>query len=632
LDKFTNYRVSGAMSALLDHSEDIYRGAFYIIDNAGQCPSGVNESDFQHSTIEAHLRRHTYYQLTDKGNIRVDVETMHAFIRGLYSYEQLSDAVTKSAHGCQSSEDLADSFFHLGTDKLSPQTLVSYGYEKSTFREEDLPKYAPPSLPKRSGVNAQHQHIRRSFWVIIQDIEATKAQRDHAAYKYRDRVSRFNALAALIRDFSLKYSSRKGTLKSCTSEQLCKTFLDTWKSQKNGGATNASSPWASSSKDWKPSYLESIEQSCAKLTLGESLRSYNPDQAVSLSTDLVREAKDSMIADPKRAVGEAAADGIELDVDVIEVYDDKLSSRAGRVDDIADGLQRVRSLTSAPTATVKPVSTSPLGRSTRATLEAARRMRSDAQRAATCSDSLDEVSEALSSLSGSDSETSRATLIDHKRKRVISDTYSRGKRQNAMNDPPSMTATRTPPIDGQDRTDVASWVAHRLGSDVAGDKPVNAYNSCGAQPPLLHRPRETTCHRQISERPVLTALNLSKLESELKDIYRKMSNASLQLLDGVGDVGEETMPLDTDPPSSTSELHIRCWGDEWPRIRAKLKHSKLFSVPDVAMSLNSAYLFDKILRRPVQKIQVTLDPEADFASGSIGDGKIELLSESLECD
>jgi hypothetical protein len=87
LDKFTNYRVSGAMSALLDHSEDIYRGAFYIIDNAGQCPSGVNESDSQHSTIEAHLRRHTYYQLTDKGNIRVDVETMHAFIRGLYSYE-----------------------------------------------------------------------------------------------------------------------------------------------------------------------------------------------------------------------------------------------------------------------------------------------------------------------------------------------------------------------------------------------------------------------------------------------------------------------------------------------------------------------------------------------------------------
>jgi hypothetical protein len=611
------------MSALLDHSGDLYRGAFYIIDNAGQCSPGVNESDFQHTTIEAHLQRHTYYQLTDKGKMRVDVDMMHDAIRGLYFYEQFSDAVTKSAYGCQSSEDHADSSFHLGTDKLPPQTLASYGYQKSTFREEDLPKFAPPSLPKRSGVSVQHQHIQRSFWVIIQDIEATKTHRDHAAYKYRDGASRLDALAALIRDFSLNYLSRKGILKPCTSKQLCKTFLDTWKSQKNGGAANVSSPWASGSKGWKPSYLELIEQSCAKLTLGESLRSYNPDQAVSLSTDLVQEAKDIMIAEPNRAVGEAAADGIELDVDVIEAYDGEVNSRAGRVDEIADDLQKVRSLSAAPSATVKPVSTSPLGESTRAIRQAARTARSDAQIAATCSDSLDEVSDALSSLSSSYIETSCSTLIDHKRKRVTNDTHSRGKRQNAMKDAPSMTTTRTLPINGQDRADVASWVAHRLGSDVAGDKPINAHNFRGAHPPAFHQPLETAYHRQNPERPVLTALNLSKLESELKDIYRKMSNASLQLLDGVGDVGEETMPLDRDPPSSTLELHVRCWGDEWPRARAKLKYSKLFSVPDVAMSLNSAYLFDKILSRPVQKIQVTLGPEADFALGSVGDGKME---------
>jgi hypothetical protein len=114
------------------------------------------------------------------------------------------------------------------------------------------------------------------------------------------------------------------------------------------GVANVSSPWTSGSKGWRPSYLGSIEPICAKLTLGESLRSYNPDQAVSLSTDLVQEAQDIMIADPNHAVGEAAADGIELDVDVIGVHDGKVNSRAGLVNEIAGGLQRVRSLSAAP--------------------------------------------------------------------------------------------------------------------------------------------------------------------------------------------------------------------------------------------------------------------------------------------
>jgi hypothetical protein len=141
---------------------------------------------------------------------------------------------------------------------------------------------------------------------------------------------------------------------------------------------------------------------------------------VSLSTDLIQEVKDVANAHHDRTVGEA--DSVEFDGDVIAVYDGKVNSRTGRVDGIADDLQRVRSVSAAAAAIMKPVPTSPLEKSARATREAARTARSDAQRATTCSDILDEASDSLSSLSSSYTETSRSTLVDHKRKRVINDT------------------------------------------------------------------------------------------------------------------------------------------------------------------------------------------------------------------
>jgi hypothetical protein len=612
------------MSALVDHCGDIYRGAFSIIDNTGQCPSDVNRTDFQHSAIKAHLLRHTYYHDVLEKKTRVDAEDMHDFIRNLCSHEESSDAVTSSAYNCQSGEDRVDPFFRLGTDKLPPKLLALYGYEKLSFREEDLPKYAPPPVLKQPSGTSYSKHIQRSFWILIQDIEATKASREHASYKYRDFGSRLDALAALIRDFSLDhFSAKEKVLRPCASKQLHKSFLGTWKAQKDAGVANASSPWESGIKGWKHSYLESIKENCTEITLAKSLQSYDPGNAVSLSTDLIREVKDVANAHHDRTVDEA--DSVEFDGDVIAVYDGKVNSRTGRVDGIADDLQRVRSVSAAAAAIMKPVPTSPLEKSARATREAARTARSDAQRATTCSDILDEVSDSLSSLSSSYTETSRSTLVDHKRKRVINDTHSRGKRQNAMKDSSSTTTTHMLPDNGKDQSDVASWIVHRLGNEVVGDEPLVAHNVFVAHPPAFHQPLETAHHCQTPERPVLTALNLIKLESELKDIYRKLSDALLQLLDGVGEVGEEMMPLDPHPPPSTLELHVRCWGDEWLRIRAQLKHSKLFSVPDVAMSLCSAYLFDNIFSRRVQNIQVSLDPEGDSTSGSIRDGKNRAL-------
>jgi hypothetical protein len=235
------------MSGLLDRNDDIVRGAFYIIDHSGNCSPDVSKSSFQRSAIEAHLHRHTYYHPAPKGKVRVDVEKMQSVIQDLYIHVQRSDAVTKLAYGCRSDEDHVDSLFRIGTDKLPPQMLASYGYDKLTFREEDLSKYAQPPKPKNSAPCSRNKHIQRSFWIIIQDIEATKAAREHASYKYRDDASRLATLEALIRDFSLRhFSKREGMRMPCDSEQLCKTFMRTWGLQRTVGA--AATPWRTGSE------------------------------------------------------------------------------------------------------------------------------------------------------------------------------------------------------------------------------------------------------------------------------------------------------------------------------------------------------------------------------------------------
>jgi hypothetical protein len=208
----------------------------------------------------------------------------------------------------------------------------------------------------------------------------------------------------------------------------------------------------------------------------------------------------------------------------------------------------------------------------------------------------------------------------------------RAKRRNTLKNAPSTTRTRTLQTNGEDQSRIASWVAHHLENDIVRNEPANAHNSSTSLPRAQKQLSQTINYPQMPERQVLTALNLSKLENEFRDMCCKLSNASFQLLDGVGEVGEETMPLDPHPLLATLELHVRCWGEEWPEVCATLKRSKLFSVPDVAMSLSSAYLFNKVLGRLVQKMQVSLEAEGDLASGSIEDGKTWALSNTMPYD
>jgi hypothetical protein len=486
---------------------------------------------------------------------------------------------------------------------------------------------AQPSALKRAGSVSQKLHIQRSFWVIIQDIEATLAAREHPAYKYRcdaKNASRLEALEVLIRDFSLQHVSKEGVLEPCDSRQLWKTFLNTWKAKKITSAAELPSPWVSGIKGWQPSYLESIKKACEYLTASQSLQSYNPDNAVSLSTDLVHEVQETLRVGQDPAV--VRSNGGNSDPDAIEVYHTNTTSGSAYVDGTERRVRKVRPVNAALHISAISLLTSRLTQSSESTREAVHDVDADVLPAKTTSDGADED---YDDFFGSFTEAFCSTSTKPKRKRLTRSTNLHAKRPHAIEDTPSTTPTLVSHNNANDQAAIATWVVQQLGNSVGVNGPATAPNPSAALPPTS----KPAFGHQNYERQVLIPLILSKPENELRDIYRKTTNAWIQFLDDVGEVGKDMMPFElVEPPSSTLRLHVRCWGDEWCQTRAKLRRAGLFSAPDVAMSLSSTYLSDTVFNCPMQSMQMTLGPAGSFASGSIIDGQTLAFPDTVAYD
>ena len=618
------------LPVMLDHNKDIVRGALHIIDHAGERPSGTTKREFQNSTIEAHLQNHTYYHESSRGRVRADAETMLGVFKNLYFHEGCSDAVTRAFYACQTGEDHADTFFRIGSDKLPPKFLDSYGYKKSTFSENELPDYTLPSAPTKRGAASQWSPIQRSFWTVIQDIDATRGSRDHAKYKYRNKQSQHEALEVLIRDFQLEYATQGsgyGDRKPCTSEKLHKTFSRAWTTRKvKATATNASL-WVSGISDWDPVYIDLIRRNCDELSAHESLPIYDRAAATSLSADFVVQDDDSVEASQD---GEAVEEsGGSKDVDeTMTVPGAEINDESSSSDDDDESVHDVRASKPADISATSAVVVLPMPKPLESAQEAQlREAQADARRATTTSTISTLSTEQTISvspdedarhLSDSHPETSDSPPVERKRRRISLDTPTSPKRQRAEN--PQGKASVSALRSGEEAQDVvADWVSRRLEDNSRKSIDDNAHKSTSAlrqdpdQPPQRHR---------LPERQGLMALNLSQLEAGLEHIYFKLLTASCQLMESVGEVDQEAMPLEQNAPPSTLELHVRCWGTEWRQVRHSLKKSHLLSVPDVVLSLCSAYLFDKVLDCKISDTQVGLKFDGKLASGSVGDSKL----------
>jgi hypothetical protein len=482
------------------------------------------------------------------------------------------------------------------------------------------------------GSSALHSQLHRSFWILIQDIEAIKDWHDHAEYKYRSKKSQLEALEALIHEFQLTHSTKDSGYSDCTfftGEQLHKTFSRAWGSRKATTAASKASPWTSCIADWKSSYIKSIRKACDELSAHESLPIYDRNAAISLSSDLVVEGDATEQASHDSiAVGESH-DGMDAN-DLQAAQDNTTNNRSCPADDQNDSVQVVHASKPAAVAAKSPIGLLTTGlkptpeAKLRAVLANMHRMTTSPS-PSTGQTEFVSPDEDAKSLVNSHTEASGSPPAERKRRPDPLGTPTSQKRQRAR-DTWNKTSISAFQADEEKQAEIANWVVRHLGdsSRVRGEEPAH-------QPISTFRfnPDQPPQHNKQTERQGLIALDVSQLEAELENIIFKLSKTSRQLMESVGEVDQEAMPLEQNVSPCTLEIHVRCWGTEWRQVRHSLKKSHVLSVPDVVLSFCSAYLFDKVLNCQVWGTQVSLESEERLVSGFVGGSKYKVYSVPL---
>lgn len=155
---------------------------------------------------------------------------------------------------------------------------------KSSNRMASEKEPSPPPT-KIARCNNSFKHVHRTFWIVIQDIEATKKFHKHPTYKHRDAKASINALERLIQQYNLLHKNQAGMICQPSGEGLRKTLQSIWGPHKSRDVGSSKTIWLASKRDWNSSYLRTVENAYEELTLDESLPEYNPAHAKPFNTD-----------------------------------------------------------------------------------------------------------------------------------------------------------------------------------------------------------------------------------------------------------------------------------------------------------------------------------------------------------
>jgi hypothetical protein len=84
-----------------------------------------------------------------------------------------------------------------------------------------------------------------------------------------------------------------------------------------------------------------------------------------------------------------------------------------------------------------------------------------------------------------------------------------------------------------------------------------------------------------------------------------IERATDRVIKSIGDIGNSVSFLDESPSKRLEALYTRCWGSDWRAVRGRLTKEQVFTTPDAAMSMISAFLFDNVLNQQasIQEIQ-----------------------------
>lgn len=166
---------------------------------------------------------------------------------------------------------------------LSRKALPTKPCNRMTF--EDKPSPPPSQIARANNSFRQFRHSHRTFWIVIQDIEATRKSHKHENYKHRDAKASIKALNSLIHQYNLQNKGRTGVICQPSGESLRKTLQTIFARHNSEVVPPSKTVWLASKRDWDAKYLRMIEDACTEVTLEESLTVYDPARAQPFDTD-----------------------------------------------------------------------------------------------------------------------------------------------------------------------------------------------------------------------------------------------------------------------------------------------------------------------------------------------------------
>ena len=120
------------------------------------------------------------------------------------------------------------------------------------------------------------------------------------------------------------------------------------------------------------------------------------------------------------------------------------------------------------------------------------------------------------------------------------------------------------------------------------------------------QPSPRAASTQDSEQqPKLAPFDAGEQGQDFENFYIMIERATDRVIKSIGDIGNSVSFLDESPSERLQALYTRCWGSDWRAVRVRLTKEQVFTTPDVAMSMISAFLFDDVLNQQasIQEVQ-----------------------------
>jgi hypothetical protein len=251
------------------------KGILYMIDTAG---GHAITTEAQDEIIKNQLRQENYeYEPKTGGRAqKYNVQKIRALMAKLAHESKLKTTVQ--------GEDKVTLLFRRQSQALDPIMLAKCGYKRGdastvvyqqSFQASEDSTARPagregrsvsrnsPSIP-----NALHKlrtyHDERAFLLVLQDIDASRSERNEPHYKYNTRQARISALHEVCNRFRLTTSGEMESTRLLDGNALYDVVYRLWSDHKPHQWVRFDSLWREGSQNLKPDQLRRLKLSCAQ--------------------------------------------------------------------------------------------------------------------------------------------------------------------------------------------------------------------------------------------------------------------------------------------------------------------------------------------------------------------------------